>query len=81
MRIFIITSGASRICKPIFDNRFDVVGVLESMPRGWQSSSVKTLRNFLKEIYHTAFKRNMNLENLSFLNMIRRVKSETPIGL
>ncbi len=66
MRILIITSGISRICEPVFDNKFDVVGVVESMPRGWQPSSGKNLRSFLKGIYRTAFKRNMNLERFCF---------------
>ena len=36
------------------------------MPRGWQPGSGKNFRSFLKGIYHTAFKRTMNLEKLCF---------------
>lgn len=70
MRILMITSGISRICEPVFDNKFDVVGVVESMPRGWQPSSGKNLRSFLKGVYHSAFKRNINLEKLCFYRAI-----------
>lgn len=62
MRILIITSGISRICEPVLDNGFNVVGVLESMPRGWRPNSQKNFYCFFKGIYHAAFKRNINLE-------------------
>ena len=70
MRILIITSGISRICEPVFDKKLDVVGVVESMPRGWQPSSGKNLRSFLKKFYRAAFKRGMNLEKLCFDKVI-----------
>nr|MBF4376580.1 methionyl-tRNA formyltransferase [Vibrio anguillarum] len=57
MRVIIITSGISRILKPIYDNGFDVVGVLESMPRGWQPNSKSKFHRVLKGVYHSVFKR------------------------
>lgn len=66
MRVIIITSGVSRILKPIYDNGFDVVGVLESMPRGWQPNSESKFYRALKGVYHSVFKRDISLEKFCF---------------
>ncbi|BEE04068.1 methionyl-tRNA formyltransferase [Aeromonas veronii] len=66
MRVIIITSGVSRILKPIYDNGVDVVGVLESMPRGWQPSSESKFHRILKGVYHSLFKRGKSLEKFCF---------------
>ncbi|EGQ9395313.1 methionyl-tRNA formyltransferase [Vibrio cholerae] len=66
MRVIIITSGISRILKPIYDNGFDVVGVLESMPRGWQPNSESKFHRVLKGVYHSVFKRGTSLESFCF---------------
>lgn len=62
MRIIIITQGISRIVYPLLSSKYDVVGIIESAPRGY----IKRRKRFflLKKLYHFLF-RIVTLESLS----------------
>lgn len=42
MKIVIITSGFSRIVSSILDSSYEVLGIVESMPRGWSEKQKET---------------------------------------
>lgn len=41
MRILLITQGVSRLVKPLFDSRHEVVGIVESMPRDYSGTATQ----------------------------------------
>ncbi|MFL9627877.1 methionyl-tRNA formyltransferase [Aeromonas jandaei] len=52
MKILLITQGLSRIVKPLFSSKYDVVGVLESMPRNF---TLKAPSNKLYELVKNSY--------------------------
>lgn len=62
MRVLLITQGISRLVNPLFSTRHDVVGVVESMPRGFDENKKSSLLfNFLKSVYFSLKGRSINL--------------------
>lgn len=52
IRVLLITQGVSRLVSPLFGTRHQVVGVLESMSRGYEGSKKRSLLiDILKDLY------------------------------
>lgn len=52
LRILLITQGVSRIVEPLISSKHELVGILESMPRGWDDLTNKSIPlSFLKKSY------------------------------
>ena len=50
MKIVLITQGVSRLVEPLVDSAHEVVGIVESMPRGYNGSE-SWIMAFLKRLY------------------------------
>ncbi|MER1969075.1 formyltransferase family protein [Castellaniella sp. GW247-6E4] len=62
MRIILITQGISRVVMPLLSSGHEVIGILESMPRGFDASKKKPrLLGLLKKIYNLARKEDVFL--------------------
>ena len=53
MKILLITKGVSRLVKPLFGSKHEIIGIIESMPRDYQENAKSNLvLNTVKAIYH-----------------------------
>ncbi|EOX4113886.1 hypothetical protein Q5N59_16005 [Vibrio cholerae] len=55
MKIVIITSGFSRIVSSILDSSYEVLGIVESMPRGWSEKQKETFLFGVAQKIHRFF--------------------------
>lgn len=52
LKVVIITQGVSRVVRPLFDSKHEIVGVIESMPRGYDGGGKGwSIFGVLKKIY------------------------------
>ena len=61
MRIVLITQGVSRVVVPLLNSGHEIVGILESMPRGYDASKKTILLDLLKKLYSLANRGNVFL--------------------
>lgn len=55
MRILIITSGLTRIVSPVLDSGHEILGIVESMPRGWSEKQKETFLFGVAQKIHRFF--------------------------
>jgi methionyl-tRNA formyltransferase len=71
VRVLLITQGISRLVNPLFSTRHDIVGVVESMPRGFDENKKSSLLlNFLKLVYLSVKGRSINLRSFCEKNNV-----------
>ncbi|MFQ2193691.1 methionyl-tRNA formyltransferase [Aeromonas jandaei] len=72
MRILIITSGLTRIVSPILDSGHEVLGIIESMPRGWSEKQIKPfLFQFAQKMHRILLGRKKTLKQFCEIRNIR----------
>lgn len=65
MKILFITSGASRLLYPIIDSDYDIVGIIESMPRGYRDGDKKNvLYRILRYLFRKLIKKSYDLKEI-----------------
>lgn len=65
MKILLITQGVSRVVQPVISSGHEVVGILESMPRGYSSDAKgSVVFSFLRRIYSFFKKAESSLEDI-----------------
>jgi methionyl-tRNA formyltransferase len=74
MRILIITQGMSRIVYKLFESKYQVIGVLESMPRDFELKNNSLIFFLLKKIYAFIKRDYISLSDFCKLN-------ETPYNI
>jgi methionyl-tRNA formyltransferase len=66
MKVLLITQGVSRLVKPILESNFNIVGIVEAMPRNYhENKNHNKLFKIIKYLYHKAKGRPVNLRELS----------------
>lgn len=70
MRILLITQGVSRVVLPLLESRHQVVGILESAPRGYTQNPPKKLITFAKTLLDLFRKKSVTLKQLAEQRMI-----------
>lgn len=66
MKILLITQGVSRLVKPILESDFNIVGIVEAMPRNHhEQKKHNKIIKIIKYLYHKAKGRSVNLKELS----------------
>lgn len=71
MRVLLITQGISRIVKPLFYSKHDIVGVIESMPRDFNPNAKKNkIYELLKNIYFIFKRQPSSLNKICECNQI-----------
>jgi methionyl-tRNA formyltransferase len=66
MKILLITQGVSRLVKPILKCEFNIVGVVEAMPRNYHEQKKQNkIIKIIKYFYHKAKGRPVNLKELT----------------
>ncbi|WP_286998389.1 MULTISPECIES: methionyl-tRNA formyltransferase [Comamonas] len=64
IKILLITQGVSRLVKPLFNSEYQVVGVLESMPREFNNFKKNSLlADILKKIYSRVMNKDLSLSD------------------
>ena len=65
MKILLITQGVSRVVTPILGSRHDVVGILESAPRGYKHNLTQKILFLVRKVLGTF---NKNFETLKMVS-------------
>lgn len=65
MRVLLITQGVSRVVLPLLESRHQVVGILESAPRGYTQRPPKKLVTFAKSLLGLFRKQSVTLKQLA----------------
>ena len=66
LRVLLITQGISRVVKPLMESRHEIVGLMESAPRGFKLKTKASIAlSIIKRCYSTFFGKRVSLKDFA----------------